>query len=307
MYISFDYPWQLIWLLSVPILFIIHFFVSKMGRKKAMKFANFEAIERVTGTEFFSKNLTILYLGVLLLLILCFASAGLRVHYTATASEFSFVLAIDSSKSMEAADIPPSRFEAAKSEAKGFIDNAPAGTRMSIVSFAISPKLHNDLTEDKSVLKAAVDEISLDWIGGTNIFDAVVSGSNLLKEEDAKAVVLLSDGQINIETMKDAADYANRNDVVVHAIGIGTKEGGKLSYGTISKLDEEALQSLAYSTGGNYYSVENKQQLASSFGDIMKFTKRKISLSAARYLFVLAMLLFILIYFLATSSFKRIP
>jgi hypothetical protein len=138
--------------------------------------------------------------------------------------------------------------------------------------------------------------------------DAVITSFNLLREEkEAKAIILLSDGQINIDTIQDAIDYANQKDVVVNTIGIGTKEGGETSLGVISKLDEEALQSLAYNTEGGYFSVTNKEELRKSFQEVLKVTKKKVSISVAKYLMIASIFLFIFIYFLLSSSYRRIP
>jgi hypothetical protein len=57
MEITFVNPQYLWLLLIVPALILTHFYGLKFSRKKAIKFANFEALSRVTGGHKLSMNL----------------------------------------------------------------------------------------------------------------------------------------------------------------------------------------------------------------------------------------------------------
>ena len=54
---TFLHPKFLFFLFAIPILFVIHFLSLTNRKKVALKFANFNAIARIQGIDFFSKNL----------------------------------------------------------------------------------------------------------------------------------------------------------------------------------------------------------------------------------------------------------
>ena len=303
---SFSHP-QYLWLLfSLPLLFFIHFFALSSRRKKALKFANFDAIARIEGIDFFSKNVVVLFMNVLIAALLIFAVSGLTIHTFAKSSSFSFVIAIDSSQSMEATDFSPNRITAAKQTAVTFLNEAPIGTRVGIISFSGGSKIEHDMTERKDELKSAIFDIGISGLGGTDLYEAVLTSSNLLKNENQKAVILLSDGQLNVGNIDDAISYANENSVVIHTIGIGTVEGGETEFG-ISKLDEDSLKSLAYNTGGQYFNPLNSQNLTDTFLGLYELTERKVAVPLLDYLIVFAIILLVLEFFTANTRFVNLP
>ena len=306
MYVTFAHPKYLFFLFLVPILFFIHFVTLKSGKKIALKFANFEAIARISGVDFFSKNITILLLSSLLVCLLTMAVSGLTLHMQLEASSFSFVLAIDSSQSMEADDMYPSRLSVAKDTAIEFVNSAPRTTKIGVVSFAGSALIEQDLTENKDSARAAIKNIEINAFGGTDLYEAIITSTNLLKSEEARSIILLSDGQINIGRIDDCIEYANENDVVVHTIAIGTEEGGKTGYG-ISKLDEDSLKALAYNTGGIFFKATNKDELSNALKEAMKLTKRKVAIDISNYLIIISIILFIFEYILVNTKYKLFP
>ncbi|MBU0958584.1 MAG: VWA domain-containing protein [Nanoarchaeota archaeon] len=303
---SFAHPQYLFLLFLVPLLFFIHFLALGNKKKKALKFANFEAIAKIQGIDFFSKNLVVLGLNILIIMAMVLAVSGFTFHTTAESSDFSFVLAIDSSQSMEADDFVPDRITAAKQVASEFIDSAPIDVNMGVISFSSSSRIEIDMTQKRDELKRAVNQIKTSGLGGTDLYEAVLSSTNLMINEGSKSIVLLSDGQINVGTMDDAIDYAKRNDVVVHSIGMGTKEGGNTEFALL-KIDEDSLKSIAYSTGGTYSSAESIENLSAAYAGIFKLTKRKVSIGLYEYLIFLAILLLVLEFFLANTRYVNLP
>lgn len=303
---SFAHPQYLFLLFLIPLLFFIHFLALSSRKKTALKFANFEAISRIQGIDFFSKNVVILVLNILIVALLVFAVSGFTFHTSQESSLFSFVIAIDGSQSMDAKDLTPDRITAAKETAINFIDSAPIDIKFGVISFSSSSRIEKDLTEKKDELKRAIDNIQISGIGGTDLYEAILTSSNLLKTENQKAVILLSDGQVNVGSIDDAITYANDNNVVVHTIGIGTPEGGMTEF-ALSKLDEDSLKSVAFSTGGVYFNAANNQNLTDSFSKILKVTKRKVSIDTSEYLILLAVLLVVLEFFLSNTKYLNLP
>ena len=161
------------------------------------------------------------------------------------------------------------------------------------------------MTDSKSLIKDAIKGIESSEISGTDIGEAVITGTNLLKGEESKAIILLSDGQINVGNIEEIITYANDNDLAIHTIAIGTEQGGETSFG-VSKLDEDSLKSLAYNTGGAFFRALDKKELSSSFNSAIQVTRKKVGINLSNYLLIAAILVFTFEYFLVSSRYRRL-
>lgn len=302
---SFSHPQYLIFLFGVPLIFFVHFFSLSNRKKKALKFANFDAIAKIEGVDFFSKNVVLLALNVLIFLSIVFAVSGLTLHTTTQATRFSFVIAIDSSKSMEATDFLPNRISAARETASEFVTSSPVSTKFGVISFAGSTKIESDMNDNKGEVINSIKGIKLTDFGGTDLYEAILTGSNLLNDEDYKAIVLLSDGQINVGNIDEAVDYANKNDIIVHSIAIGTLEGGNTEFG-FSKLDEQSLQSIAYETSGQFFNTTSKADIGRAFSQMFDYTNMKVSIKMFDYLLVFAAAAVLLEFFLSNTRYGNL-
>ncbi len=307
MIFSFENPKYLILILIVPFLIFIHFYSLKRHSMRALKFANFDAISRISGIQFFSKNLTLLYLSLILIIILSLASAGLHMNVVKSASSFSFVIAVDSSQSMETTDVAPNRMEAAKTSAKTFVDSAPISTRIGVISFSGVPFIEQDMTNNKAPVKSGIDRIQFNRVGGTNIMNALIAASTMFSKEDTKSIIIISDGEINVETVEAIIKYAKQNEIVLNTIGVGTIKGEENSLGYVSKLDSDALKAMAFETGGKYSLAENSQEFDSSMIDILKLTQRRVNINMTYPLIFLSAIIFIIIFVLMNFKYQNIP
>ena len=305
MLFSFSHPQYLVFLFAIPLFIAIHFYSLSNRKKNALNFANFEAISRIKGIDFFSKNIIMLILNLIVLVLMVLAVSGLTYHTLAETSSFSFVVVVDSSQSMEADDFSPNRLNAAKDTAIDFVRRAPTGVEIGVVSFSGSSYIIQDVSQDKVAVVGKLESIEISRYGGTDIFEAVITSTNLLSRYEHKAIILLSDGQLNVGTVEDIIDYANENDVLIHTIAVGTLEGGETTYGT-SKLNEDSLRSLSYNTGGKHFSATNQELLSQSFLDILNLTNKKVSINLTAYLILSAILLFGLVFFLSNTRYLSI-
>lgn len=293
MYIQFLRPEYLYLLFAIPLLIFIHFYNLKSSRKQSFKFANFEAIARIKGIDIYSKGIGILILNLLILVLLTLYVSGITVYGEIQASDFSFILAIDSSQSMSADDFKPDRLTIAKNISASFIDSLPDRSKVGIISFSGNTFIEQELTTEKSALKTAIEEIKIREYGGTDIYEAVTISLRMLKGEQTKAVILLSDGQINVGNIYDVVELAKTDNAVIHTIGIGTTQGGKAKYG-LSKIDEESLKGLSYGTGGEFFMVGNEEEMADAFKKIVPLTKKIGVIDISGYLGVAIVLLIII-------------
>lgn len=318
MEVSFTNPFFLIFLVSIPLLIISHLFSLRYLKRRALKFANFEAIKRVVGeakpmtsnTYILSQNLPLLVTRVLLILVLVLSAAGMVFWSFGQSSDFNYVLAIDSSSSMLADDFYPSRLDAAKSAAISFVDSLSSETNVGVVSFSGTSFVDTELTNDLRAVKDEIRGIEVMTVGGTDIGGAIVTSTNvLLREEKARTIIILTDGQSNVGTpVPEAINYANDNHVTIYTIGVATKEGGRfMKIESISQLDEETLKEIAGRTGGDYFRSENKAALSRAFKEIAFSHREKIPTHLSMGLLLVALALIFLEWGLISTRYKSIP
>ena len=306
MEISFTHPFYLFLLVIVPLIIFIHFISLRHKGGHALRFANFEAISKIRGIDIYSKNITILVLTILVSVLLVFSVSGFTIQRTMSASSFSFVIAIDSSRSMEANDMVPDRLNAAKDTALNFVDSTPIGTSFGVISFSGNALIEQGMSQERSLVKNAINEIGLSMISGTDLYEGIITSTNLLVSEEAGAIIILSDGQINVGDLDDAIAYANLNNVLIHSIAIGTTEGGQTTYG-LSKVDEDALMAVAHGTNGKFFRATNTAEISQSFGDILEYEIKNVSFNLSTQFAILALLLFILEYILINTRYRIFP
>ncbi len=301
MEITFTHPNYLIFLFFIPVIILFHFIGLRRKRKNALKFANFEAIARIKGIDIYSRNLTVLFFYVSIVLLIVLALSGATLHKEKTVSSFSFVIAVDASRSMEATDLVPSRIDVAKSTALEFVDELPIGVKVGIISFSSNAIVEEEVVDNKDLIKRAIRSIELSSIGGTDIYNSVATSINILRGEDSKAVIILSDGQINVGNINDTIEYAKRNDAILHTIAMGTTEGGETSYG-VSVLDENSLKALSFGTGGEFFRATSREELKNSFDVIQGLKIGKASILLSSYCLFAALFLFIIYYLISTLA-----
>lgn len=303
---------QYLWLLFIiPILILTHFYGLKFTRKKAMKFANFEALARVTGGNRLSMNLPLLFLRFFTLIFLIFALAGPIIWYMGQGGPFNFVIAIDVSGSMLADDFSPNRLDAAKAAAVEFIERVPKDSRIGLMSFSGTPFIKSSLTDDfEKIKELLLGEIGVEYSSGTSIGDAIMAASNILiEEEKGRVVILLTDGQSNVGTViEKTINYANDRYVTVNTIGMGTEEGGKfIGIDAVSVLDDELLMYVAKNTGGTFYRAENNKELVAAYAEIAQTSNKKLPLKLTIWLIIMTFLTLSIEWVFVNTMFRSVP
>ena len=309
MEITFTHPYYLLLLFSIPILVITHFLSIRYTSKKALKFANFPAIEKITGEKLITKNTTILVTRSIILILAIMAAAGSTLVINKQTTNTDFVLAIDASSSMLATDYSPNRLEAAKQAALSFISNLPSNTPIAIVSFAGTSFVDSQLTDDHSKAKAAINNIEAKRVGGTDIGGAIINSANLLSSsKNSKAVILLTDGRSNVgQSLEEAIEYANDNKITVNTIGIGTAAGGQITEDILLTLDEETIKNIAIKTSGKYIFAEDSNQLSDAYLTLLDLSTGKVPINLSIIFLISAIILLLVEWGLINTRYKILP
>jgi Ca-activated chloride channel family protein len=194
------------------------------------------------------------------------------------------VLTMDSSASMTATDVAPSRLEAAKSAASTFLDELPDRFRVGLVSFSSSVRVLEEPTNDRDAVRSSLDSIQGDI--GTALGDAIeasVALASAPEEEDAAvgdkpltAVLLLSDGANSTGSEPLAVvDQAKEAGVPIYTIALGTDAGTveiTNDYGETETYsvppDPETLKQIAQETGGRFFEAPTEADLKAVYEEI---------------------------------------
>lgn len=209
--------------------------------------------------------------GVLLVI---FALTGPRVgsrEITVKRRGIDLVMCIDTSMSMMAQDIRPSRLAKARRQVSAFFERLE-GDRVGLVVFAGSAFLQCPLTLDYGAARLFLDVVDVNSVAtpGTNLGAAIRTALEAFPEgEDKyKAIVLVTDGEDHGGAGLRAAEEAGRRGIRIYTIGVGSEsgepiplpmeEGGgykKDRHGEIvmTALDTESLERIALETGGEFH------------------------------------------------------
>ena len=311
MEIIFYRPIYLWFLGLIPLLVVVHIYSLKYVERKAMLFANFKAIERITGGEIIPKNHLLLMMRCFILILFVLSAAGVTLLYGVPSHEYDLVIALDASSSMSAKDFNPNRLAAAKNAALELVENVPRGSKVGVVSFSSTAMMLANPSSDLDKAGKTIQSVDFQKIGGTAIGDALIASVNaLINSKAPKAIVLVTDGQNNIgANMRDAIEYCKVNEVRVFAVGIGTsKEAETALPELLAGLDEKSLTTAALETNGKYYSASNQATLQTAFNEIASKTGERTEENGLSVPFMaIAFLLVFVDWSLSGSRYRIIP
>lgn len=318
MYLTFENPQYLWYLLSIPLLIVSHYAFLKYSKRKAMKFANFQALKKVTNQNIMTKNYFVLSIRMMILFLLILAIAKTTLWYEGFTNENDFVITIDTSSSMTAQDLLPNRLESAKEYSKQFVDKIQSDSKIGVVTFSGASFIEKIPTHDRSILQTTLSDIEIAHIGGTNIADSIVTSTNLLLPSNkGRTIILLTDGSntasyFTRDPIVEGISYAKSNNIKIYTIGLGSDTGpiGYLpEYYNISAVyDEGTLLRIANETGGKFYDARNNDELQSAFDEIFSSSNIAfigIDLGPGFLIFALALLF--LEWGLISTRFRALP
>jgi Ca-activated chloride channel family protein len=180
--ITFLWPTFLWGLLLVPLLAAVYVLLLRRRKKGALSYGNLALIKRAIGSTSWRRHFPpALMLAALTILIVAVARPSAEVSLPSTRA--TVMLAMDVSGSMRAADVQPSRIEAAQAAAKQYVKEQPKDVLIGIVAFAATAFLVQNPTTDRTSLNAAIDRFELQR--GTAVGSGIlVSLSTLFPHDD---------------------------------------------------------------------------------------------------------------------------
>jgi len=288
-----------LWLILTPLIVLLFAALFAFGfrRREALlsRFAAARLLDQLT--EKASQQRTLLKAGLILLALALIGVALARPQYGVDwierkARGLDIVFVLDSSKSMLATDLRPTRLDRAKLAIIDLVKRLESD-RIGLVAFAGNAFLQTPPTLDYSAFRENLDSIGQTSIsrGGSDIGRAIREAAKAFpKDNNFKVVILLTDGEDQEQQAIDTAREVAKDGIKIYTIGIGTPEGEYLkvrnAQGTEefirdssgqpvrSQLDERTLQEIARLTGASYRRLSD-QSLNTLYNSVLATLPRE--------------------------------
>jgi Ca-activated chloride channel homolog len=209
----------------------------------------------------------------LALAVLIVAAARPQRTVAVPISTATIMLANDTSGSMAARDVAPSRLAAAQRAANQFVAGVPDSVRVGLLEFNSRVTVLQAPTTDRSLVRSALAQLRV--TGGTAIGDAirtalhsVASAAKTGGKQPPAAIVLLSDGSSDVGSDPlTAAQQAAAAHVPIYTVVLGTASGTvteKRGSGTVTvpvPPDPPQLAAIARISHGQAFTATNAKGL----------------------------------------------
>jgi len=256
--VSFQSPWFLVALLVLAAAVGLWVVAERRRMRYVVRYPNLDVLASVVSGRSWPRLVPPALFAVALALLL----AGLarpHVERTFLKERATVILVVDTSRSMQAEDVEPTRLGAAQEAIRTFLDSVPSRLNVGLVVFAGEAQVGTPPTKDHELVRTAVEEIDSFLIyGGTAIGDALQTAVDLGKqatdeeplpgqeialgalgptrhlaqavgcgEEGPASILFLSDGAQTRGILQplEGAALAQEACIPVYTIALGTPEG----------------------------------------------------------------------------------
>jgi Ca-activated chloride channel family protein len=207
------------------------------------------------------------------------------------------VFLLDTSPSMRATDIQPSRLARALEVIGAFSRAKLEHDRIGLVSFAGASMIISYLTEDANNILYYLEYLKEDPTvsHGTNIGGGLRNALHVIRREaevypaagrNKKVFILLSDGEDNSTELDAAVSAVTEQRIEVHSVGVGSAEDAPIPIAyerdqpvyleddegqrIMTRFDERTLHWIAEKTGGTFHRSLSGYELDKTFSDIVR-------------------------------------
>ena len=197
----------------------------------------------------------------------------------------NILIAVDTSKSMLADDISPSRLARTRLAVQDLLEKLP-GDRVGLIAFAGRAFLQAPLTTDHEAVVESIQSLDHTTIprGGSSLASAIQLAVQTVEKMPGNqhGLIIFSDGQETDDSMEAAAKLAKEKGLLILPVGVGTTEGALIpdpdpqnqgdfirdESGNVvkSRLESAALRDVAQLSGGEYVEL-NSQALTQTLVD----------------------------------------
>jgi Ca-activated chloride channel homolog len=287
--LSFATPLALVALALVPVAAGLYWLLERRRGRESERFASAALAPNLVGAapgwrRHFPAALTLVALAALVL--------GLARPHAAVSvprEEATIVLAIDTSRSMVATDVKPTRLAAAQRAIRAFAKRVPKQYRLGMVSFGDVAYVVAPATTNREVFEAAL--AALRPGEGTALGDGIARSIQLARgprapdgERPPAAILVLSDGAQTQGVLQpaQAAQRARRFRIPVYTVALGTETGvvevprpDGLTERITVPPDPATLRQISSLTRGRFYAAPDGASLNAVYEELGSRIGRK--------------------------------
>jgi Ca-activated chloride channel family protein len=276
---SFLAPGRLWLLLGVVALGVAYLVTASRRRSYAVRFTNLALLESVAPKQpGWRRHLPAVCMLLALAGMVAAFAKPVRLHKVPR-ERATIIVAIDTSLSMEATDVAPSRLAAAKSAAKEFLRILPPRLNVGLVTFNGVAQIRVPPTRDRDEVRAAIDQLRLGE--RTAIGEAIYASLDAIRSAPGgkgsnrvpARIVLMSDGETTSGRPDlQAAAAAKKAKVPVSTISFGTPNGtinlpGQDQPVSVA-VNPDALEKIANATDGTAFRAATGAELKKVYENI---------------------------------------
>ena len=263
---SFQAPIFLVGLVAIPLALLALWSARRRPAKYVIRFPATATLAAVVGRTGRVRRIIPPALLSLSLAGLVTALARPEATIAVPIEKASVMLVTDTSGSMNATDVSPTRLGAAQAAATHFLDRVPKSLQTGLVAYADGPNTVLRPTQDRDTVKGTLNALQAD--GGTATGDALEAALNALgkrgKNSPPAAIVLLSDGASKTgRDPNEVAQEAKAAGVPIYTVALGTPDGVIQQGGQVLNVapDPQALAQIAQLSGGRSFTAEDSDAL----------------------------------------------
>jgi Ca-activated chloride channel family protein len=288
---TFQAPLLLGLLAVIPLVAVVYALQQRRARKFAVRYTNVDLLIAVAGRSW-ARHIPA-FLALLALAALLIALARPQRTVAAERREATVMLVFDTSGSMLATDVAPSRLAAAQAAGKAFVESVPDEFRIGVVGFGSAAQQLAEPTTDHARVKTTIS--SLQVAGATAMGDALKLAINSARvpipdglggeRRLPAAIVLLGDGSSTRgEDPIDVVQQTKKYKIPVYTVALGSQNG------TLTHTDPNTgavntervppdlltLQDIARDTGGQFFATADARKLQAVYRNLgTRLTKTK--------------------------------
>ena len=268
---SFQAPLFLLALLAVPLFALALRWERRRRRKFAVRFPAAGTVAAVAGGASAWRRWVPAALFLAALATLLVALARPQKTVAVPVERASVMLIIDTSGSMQATDVKPTRLDAARNAARTFLGQVPSAVQVGVIAYRGFVDTVQRPSGDRDATQSVLDGLVPD--GGTATGEALAAAIPELKRikgSDGRrapgAIILLSDGRTTEgRDPVEVARLARKEHIPVFTVALGSPGAtipSPTGFGAIPvPPDPETLREIARVTRGQAFKVDEAKAL----------------------------------------------
>ena len=283
---SFAWPLALLGLLLIPLAAGAYVLADRRRTREASRFANPALLPNLIAVSPRWRRHVPPAIALLALAVLVVGLARPHATVSVKKEEATIVLVLDTSRSMAATDVKPSRLAAARKAASEFLAKVPEAYPVAIVAFSTKADIVLPPTINRDAARSALAALRLG--SGTAMGDAIVSALAAVprpstearargEEAPPSSILLLSDGaQTGVGALPlEAARRARDLHVPIYTVALGTTDAvvqvplpGGLKQRVTVPPDAATLRRIAQESGGRFYAAPDSEKLSAVYKEL---------------------------------------